>query len=401
MKSESEIVDAMKGDEFAYFYQPKVSLVTGRVIGAEALIRWVKPDGSIVMPGEFIPVAERSSLIKDVTLHMLPKLMKDLLILTDVEPLVVSFNTSARDFEDDVFARTLLKTVEASRLAPDAVQVEITESVALGAGEAIRENLRPLRQAGMGLAMDDFATGYSSLDTLSKWPFTTIKLDQGMVGRMMASQRNATIVNSSIRMAHELGIEVIAEGVEDRDQHQYLLESGCNHIQGFWISHALPLDQFIDFVEQDTRWSGLPVGLIHMAVIDHVQWRKQLASSLLRAVSFPKNSAQRVNMNLPAMECHHCRLGRWYYGEGRMFQGRPIFQSLEQPHAQVHETGIRLTQMVRDGASLKDITPLLRIFAEQSMIVLGLLQDLEDEALENLHHATGDENFHLSNYVHL
>ncbi len=84
-----------------------------------------------------------------------------------------------------------------------------------------------------------------------------------------------------------------------------------------------------------------------------------------------------------------------------MFQGRPIFQSLEQPHAQVHETGIRLTQMVRDGASLKDITPLLRIFAEQSMIVLGLLQDLEDEALENLHHATGDENFHLSNYVHL
>jgi EAL domain-containing protein (putative c-di-GMP-specific phosphodiesterase class I) len=336
-----------------------------------------------------------------MTLHMLPKLMKDMLILTDVEPLVVSFNTSARDFEDDIFTRALLKTVETSRLAPDAVQVEITESVALGAGEAIRRNIRPLSQAGIGLAMDDFATGYSSLDTLSRWPFTTIKLDQGMVGRMMASQRNATIVNSSIRMAHELGIEVIAEGVEDRDQHQYLLESGCNHIQGFWISRALPLDQFINFVEQDTRWSGLPVGLIHMAVMDHVQWRKQLASSVLRAVSFPKNSVQRVNMNLPALECHECRLGRWYYGEGRMFQGRPIFQSLEKPHEEVHETGLRLTQMARDGASLQEITPLLRVFAEQSMMVLGLLQDLEDEALENLHHSTSDENYHLSNYLHL
>ena len=401
MKSESEIVDALKGDEFVFFYQPKVSLVTGCVIGAEALIRWIRPDGSIVMPDQFIPVAERSSLIKDVTLHMLPKLVKDLLILADVEPLVVSFNTSARDFEDDTFTRALLKTVETSRLAPGAVQVEITESVALGAGEAIRTNIRPLREAGMGLAMDDFATGYSSLDTLSKWPFTTIKLDQGIVGRMMASQRNATIVNSSIRMAHELGIEVIAEGVEDREQHQYLLESGCNHVQGFWISRALPLDQFVEFVEQDTRWSGLPVGLIHMAVIDHVQWRKQLASSLLRAVSFPKGSVQRANMHLPTLECHECRLGRWYYGEGKMFQGRPIYQSLEGPHAQVHETGIRLTQMVRNGASLQDITPQLRVFAEQSMIVLGLLQDLEDEALENLHHATSDQSYHLSSYLQL
>jgi hypothetical protein len=258
-----------------------------------------------------------------------------------------------------------------------------------------------LSQAGIGLAMDDFATGYSSLDTLSRWPFTTIKLDQGMVGRMMASQRNATIVNSSIRMAHELGIEVIAEGVEDREQHQYLLESGCNHIQGFWISRALPLDQFVDFVEQDTRWSGLPVGLIHMAVMDHVQWRKQVVSTLLRAVSFPNNSVQRANMNLPAMDCHGCRLGRWYYGEGKMFQGRPIFQFLEKPHAELHETGCRLTQMVRDGASLHDITPILRVFAEQSMMVLGLLQDLEDEALENLHHSTSDENYHLSNYLQL
>ncbi len=401
MKSESEIVDAIKGDEFAFFYQSKVSLVTGRIVGAEALIRWIRPDGSIVMPDDFIPAAERSSLIKDVTLHMLPKLMKDMLIMMDVEPLVVSFNTSAQDFEDDTFARTLLKMVETFRLAPNAIQVEITESVALGAGEAIRRNIRPLSQAGIGLAMDDFATGYSSLDTLSKWPFTTIKLDQGIVGRMMASQRNATIVNSSIRMAHELGVEVIAEGVEAREQHQYLMESGCNHIQGFWISRALPLDQFITFVEQDNRWSGLPVGLIHMAVIDHVQWRKQLASSLLRAVSFPKNSLQRANMNLPAMECHECRLGRWYYGEGNMFHGRAIFQSLQKPHADVHDTGLRLTQLVIDGASLKDITPILRVFAEQSMIVLGLLQNLEDEALENLHHSTSDENYHLSNYLQL
>src|SRR3989339_900085 len=107
MVNEAKIIDGIRNDEFTFFYQPKISLVTGKVFGAEALIRWVKPDGTIIAPDEFIPLAEKSSLIKDITRHMFPKLVQDMLVMLDVEPLSISFNASAKDFEDDGFTRLI------------------------------------------------------------------------------------------------------------------------------------------------------------------------------------------------------------------------------------------------------------------------------------------------------
>lgn len=384
MKNEKQIVEAIAADEFTFHYQPKISLVTGKVVGAEALIRWVRPDGEVVMPNDFIPLAEQSSLITRITRHMFPKLVKDLLVLNDIEPQVVSFNASARDFHDDVFTRLVLDTLESSKLDPASLQVEITETAALESGDRIRQNLLPLDEAGVELAMDDFGIGYSSLDMLSKWPFSTIKLDQGIIGRMLASDKSATIVNSAIRMGHELGISVLAEGVETRDQHEHLLESGCSSEQGFWVSQALPLADYMAFVRQDNRWSGLPIGMIHMAIIDHVQWRKQLVSRLLRAATAPEGSSLREMGELPPLSCHECRLGRWYYGYGTMFKDRPSYQALDQPHCELHEIGIELVGMVINGATLEQITPRLRALSECSLRVLSLLQSLENEALGDL-----------------
>ncbi len=390
LMAEADIIEAMKSNKFTFFYQPKVSLVTGKVIGAEALIRWIEPDGTIIPPALFIPVAEKSSLIKDITRHMFPKLAKDLLVLLDIdEQLVTSFNTSAKDFEDDALITLILETLKISQLPTSKLQVELTETATLEANDEILKNINILRDAGLGLAMDDFGTGYSSIDTLSKWPFTTIKLDQGMVGRILDSGKNSTIVGSSIRMAHELGINVVAEGVETNDQYHHLLEAGCTKIQGFWISRPLPLDQFISFIKADIRWSGIPIGLIHMAIIDHVQWRKELVSELVKNASLPTDAPHRKYMKTPPLSCKECRLGRWYYGTGQIYHDHEIFQSLEKPHCEFHEIGQMLAKLVSEGAVMENLTPHLRDLSEKSAEVLGKLQALENEGLMDMHSAHG------------
>ncbi len=394
---ESDIVDAIKANQLTFFYQPKISLISGKVIGAEALIRWIKPDGTIIMPDSFIPVAERSSLIKNITQHMFPKLMNDLLLLSDIDKLTYSFNATARDFEDDTFSKMMLNSLEASQLPSKHLQIELTETALLDAGHNIIKNIHSLSDAGVGLAMDDFSRGYSSIDTLSKWPFDTIKLDHGIISRMLDSEKNSTIIESTIRMAHELGMSVVAEGVETNDQYHHLLASGCTKVQGFWISKPLPLSEFITFVEQDIRWSGLPIGLIHMAIIDHIQWRKQLVSELTRVCALPTDAPQRKLLNTPPLSCKHCRLGLWYYKEGQTFAHRQSFQEVEKPHQAFHEVGVRLTQLVADGAKMDALMPELRLLSEYSMEIMGKLQTLENEGLQDMHAAHQAWNAHSFN----
>jgi EAL domain-containing protein (putative c-di-GMP-specific phosphodiesterase class I) len=391
MKTEWDIREGIENDEFVFFYQPKVSLITGKATGAEALIRWIKPDGTIISPNEFIPIAEQSTLIKEITCHMLPKLVKDVLVLTDVnENLVTSFNTSAKDFEDDSFTQLLLHTLKTSALPANKLQIELTETATFQAGSVIKENIMILRNAGLGLAMDDFGTGYSSIDTLSKLPFTSIKLDQGIIGRMLTSDKNSTIVSTSIRLAHELGLSIVAEGVEREEEYHHLLNTGCTEVQGFWISKAVPMSQFISFISADFSWStGVPVGLIHMAIVDHIQWRKILVSELIKIASLPVTNINRKLPKTPPLSCRECRLGRWYYGVGQMFSARTVFQELEQPHEELHRIGQLLVKLVSDGANMEVLTPHLQKLSASSMEVLSKLQNLEDEGLTDLHMISG------------
>lgn len=354
------------------------------MVGAEALIRWNRPDGSVTLPGEFIPLAHETGLIREITRHMLPKLIDDLLILHAIpyaSGMIVSFNASAFDLEDTGFVREVLHLLEKSRIPPHLLQIELTETIALNASEQVRNNILALREAGVELAMDDYGIGYSSIDTLSIWPFTAIKLDQGIVGRMLESPKNLTIVESAIRMAHELGISVVAEGVETQEQFAKLLEAGCTKIQGYWISRAVPLDQFISFVELDLRWGGLPVGLIHMAILDHVQWRKKLVSEIVKAASSDRTAAARHCLDLPPMVCSACRLGKWYYGLGSMFADRSEYQAIDAPHRRLHEIGQQLVDTVRQGALMAELVEPLRALSHVSMELLAHLQHLENSAL--------------------
>lgn len=386
MINEKALLDALHHNELIYYYQPKVSLINGKVVGAEALLRWKKPDGSIILPADIIPFAEQTGIIKAISYHMFSKLVCDLSILLDIVPsLVVSFNVTPLDFEDAAFYQMVLTTLAKFQINPKNLQIELTESMIMNADSAVKNHVFPLCKAGIGLAMDDYGVGYSTLDALSLWPFTTLKLDKSLISRMLDSRKNLTIVESSIRLAHELDIQIVAEGVESNEQYQMLMESGCTKVQGFWISKPLPLDQFIYFMQQDLRWSAMPIGLIHMAVVDHIQWRKQLVSNV---VHFTANSTtgERI-VNYPSL-CHtECRLGKWYYGLGQEFRGCEEFDAVEIPHQTFHTIGKNIIEAVNQGASMAQLTELLSQLSLCSAEILNHLQKLENKALMEMHNA--------------
>lgn len=382
--SREEIAGALRRREFVLYYQPKVSLTSNRIVGAEALVRWQRPDGTLLPASAFIGAIERAGLLKSLTRRLLPQLVHDLVDGGLAEQFQVSFNVCSCDLENSTLTTMILDAIVRGGLPPAALELEITKTQALQAAPCVLYNVQALTEAGIGLAMDDYGIGYSSIDTLSQWPFTTIKLDQGIVVRMLDSPKNATIVRSSIRLGHELGLEVVAEGVETVAQHDFLVEAGCGVAQGFLISRALPLEGFKAFCAAAGKCRGLPVGLVHMAIVDHVQWRRQLASFAIRRASLPPDAPLRQSAGHPTLCVTKCSLGRWYLNEGRYFAGTPTYHALDAPHRRLHEIGARIVERIRAGASQADITPLMSELKQQSLILIGLLEDIEDAGFESL-----------------
>lgn len=381
----SEVMQGLRDGEFILHYQPQASLISNRIVGAEALARWQRADGVLLPAGAFIPVAERSGLINRLTLQLLPKLMDDLAAKGISSDMCVSFNVTAPDLEDDVLTEQILASVAQGRLPSGSLELEITETQAMQAGQRMVRNVDALAEAGIGLAMDDYGVGYSSIDTLSKWPFTSIKLDQGIVSRMLNSAKNAIIVRSSIRLGHELGLHVVAEGVEASEQHNFLVEAGCQIAQGYLVSHPLPLAEFEVFRHSTGQCRGMPIGLVHMAIVDHVQWRRQMASYAIQRSALPLDSPIRQMEGYPPLCLTKCALGKWYIGDGRYFADTPMYQAIDAPHRSLHDVGGQLVGRIRSGAALNDIVPLLYDLKQFSTTLIRLLEDIEDTGLQSLY----------------
>lgn len=377
-----ELEQGLACGEFAYFYQPKISLISGRIGGVEALIRWIRPDGTTILPGEFIPLAEDTGFITQISRAMFPRLVEDMVIINDLsDDMTVSFNLSAQEIASPEMLALIRAAIESNKIAPSCLQVELTEASVISSTDAVvRVHVDELVRLGVKLAMDDYGIGYSSIDTLSLWPFSVVKIDQGLIRRMADSEKSTTIVQASIRMAHQLGIGIVAEGIETDTTYEFLLHSGCTDAQGFWLGRPMPLQDLLAFIRRDRRWSALPVGLIHMAQLDHIHWRKALIGQAM-ALSFGKHRDAGICGVSAQMDHHQCKLGEWYYGVGQEFKGIAAFDQLEEPHRILHELGKALLATAQNGGSREEITAELRALTRQSGVVLELLQDLENEAI--------------------
>ena len=382
--TEAEIVQALHDREFLLYYQPKASLITNRIVGAEGLVRWRRRDGSVVSPAAFIPLMQGAGLLKPLTHQLLAQLLLDMegTLGADIR---ISINVGVEDFEDDTLSNMLLEAIRNHHLLPASLELEMTETQALQACDRLFGRIHGLIEAGISLAMDDFGTGYSSIDTLSKLPFTTIKLDQGIVGRMPGSAKDAAIVRSAIRLGHELGIEVLAEGVETPAQRDFLIECGCKLVQGYLVSPPLPLEAFRAFLMASGDCHSFPVGLVHMAILDHVQWRRQMVSYAVQRATLPRNSPARMADGFPEMRISCCALGRWYFGDGRHVDATPIYRAIDAPHREVHRIGEAVVEQVRKGATLDELAGLLSTLKAVSTTLLRLLEDLEDAGLQALY----------------
>ena len=257
--------------EFELHFQPIVRLQTGQLAGYEALMRWRHRTRGLVSPAEFIPVAESSGLIVELTKHaldevgrVLPELM--LAGLTNAKaiegPLFMSVNVSGHDLAAASFPQMIADFLARTGILPGSLKIEVTESMLMKDPERAAAALAECRDAGLGIAIDDFGTGYSSLSYLSTLPVTTLKIDRAFVRTLLSDHTSRRIVQTILRLADELSIPVVAEGIEQAAEAEALAEMGCAFGQGYMFGKPMPLEAAI----AATRCWGMPVPRLAKAV---------------------------------------------------------------------------------------------------------------------------------------
>ncbi|MCM3570451.1 EAL domain-containing protein [Neobacillus mesonae] len=262
MQLEKEMIKAMERKEFCLFYQPKVDLVSGKMMGVEALVRWIRPEKGIIPPIKFIPAAEESGFIIPLGEWILRTAcfqMKDWLNIEN-KPQYMSVNLSARQIYQPDFVNQVKHILIETNLAPEYLVLEITEGIMLDTFHAPKV-IRELKNLGVRISLDDFGTGFNSMQYLQELPFDNIKIDQSFVRNCDTDLNNGTIVKSIIEMAHQLKMDVVAEGIETEGQLIFLQQNLCNIGQGYLFSKPLHPDELMhDFrsIEKVVNHKGIP-----------------------------------------------------------------------------------------------------------------------------------------------
>jgi EAL domain-containing protein (putative c-di-GMP-specific phosphodiesterase class I) len=263
---------AVRDQELEIFFQPIVRFPGRRLAGFEALLRWHHPERGLVSPGEFIPVAEASGFIVEITAfcltevcRILPRMMSAALSnAAAVDPLFLSVNVSGHDLGHAAFLASTSDVLGASGISPSTIHLEVTESVLMKDPQKAASVLAACRALGLKISIDDFGTGYSSLSHLSTLPITTIKVDRSFIGSMTVDPTSRKIIHMILRLANELGIPVVAEGIEHETQASLLEEQGCALGQGFLFGRPMPLERSLTlirtWVARDTAAADIPVG---------------------------------------------------------------------------------------------------------------------------------------------
>lgn len=246
---EDELRDGLDRGEFVAVFQPKLKLETGELVGAEALARWRRPDGAIVSPSVFIPIAEDLGLIAKLG----KQVMRNACFAAagwNRKGIVssVAVNVSPHQFDDPDFVNSVYKALDDSGLPPNLLELEITESAAVADGDRVARTMWPLRNRGVRLAIDDFGTGHSNFAAITRLPFDVFKIDQQFVRALSTDPHAPAIIEMILAMAEALGQETVAEGVETKEQADFLLRRACTIGQGYYYSPPLPAEEFDAFL---------------------------------------------------------------------------------------------------------------------------------------------------------
>ncbi|QVM91332.1 EAL domain-containing protein [Pseudomonas entomophila] len=249
---ESELRRALRRDELELHYQPRLNLTDGRIVGLEALVRWNHPERGLLAPSEFVPLAEQSGLIVPLGYWVISRALSDMQALRErgLAPLHMAVNLSFRQFQDSQLLATLSRLIVEHGVDARWLEFELTETAVMRRNELVRQTMDALGRLGVRFSLDDFGTGFSSFVHLNSLPITLLKVDRSFVGGMEQREENRKLVHAMINLAHNLNLEVVAEGVESEEQMALLRAFGCDQVQGFLVSRPLPVAALIEYLSQ-------------------------------------------------------------------------------------------------------------------------------------------------------
>jgi len=239
---ENHLRKALDRDEFRLFYQPQVNITDREIVGMEALIRWQSPSMGLISPARFIPIAEETGQIVPIGEWALRTACEQFHVWQEkgYQLKFITVNLSARQFKQPNLIDTIVNILKQTEVDPHHLELEITESIAMEDVDFTIKMLNRLREMGIGISIDDFGTGFSSLNYLRRLPLSTLKIDQTFIADIGTSLYGAEIVSTIIALAHNLDLRVIAEGVEAEEQARFLQDKGCSIMQGFLLGKPLP-----------------------------------------------------------------------------------------------------------------------------------------------------------------
>ncbi len=282
---EQELRIALKSAQFVAYYQPRVDMISGEVVGAEALIRWQHPRRGLIFPKDFIQVAEDTGLIVELGAWMISAVTEQQAAWSraGISTVPVAVNLSAPQFEHGNILKTIADALAASGIPGDRLEVELTESAIVNDPDAASSTLNGLRQLGVNLALDDFGTGYSSLAHLRRFPFQSVKIDHSFVRNITEKPDDAAIAQAIIAMTHRMHKKVVAEGVETQGQFNFLRAQGCDEMQGFLFSPAVNAEAFAHLLRFGKRLAAPEIRLSsHTLLI--VDDERSICSAITRSL---------------------------------------------------------------------------------------------------------------------
>nr|WP_321983303.1 EAL domain-containing protein [uncultured Lichenicoccus sp.] len=256
LEVETQLKLGLQRGEFLLHYQPQIEIASGRIVGVEALVRWQHPARGLVPPMQFIPAAEESGLIEPIGEWVLRTACAQAAAWqrSGLPDLRMAINVSARQFYDPALASMVAQALAEHGLAPEHLEIEITESMSMKDPKESCRILASFKALGISIAIDDFGTGYSNLAYLRQFPVRRIKLDRGFVSELGSQSSSDAIVEAIVAMAHKLDLQVVAEGVETAEQRDHLLRYGCDELQGYWFSPPVDADRFEALLQKRCRF---------------------------------------------------------------------------------------------------------------------------------------------------